>query len=421
MKRLGKLIFVAGLIVLIGMPVFAGGGRQASGRTTLTMSRWAGPHADDQKIVLRDYMAVNPNMNIVMDDIDYLAMKQRQITSIQRPVGRGEYDLLFVFGIWMDEYIENGYLLPLDDFIRASNFDMSIFNQDFIEKNTRNGRLWAFPARPEVQILTYNTEWLARDGRSIPRTIEEVIDLARFYKERGTGIALPAMQNDPSIEIFATFMFSEGGDFVNPNTGRLMLDTDAAKYAVTIWHELSKYAITGSSTWHTDGASQATREGRAPFGFTAAGLAMLNHDPDHSAIVNNVAYTPVPTRNPLISSASYWNWGIARNTPNPQAAFDFLTWLVSPETEKKQSLMNGQTTAINATLGDPDIAAKFPFFGAVVESMRNIRTLPTSVRGAEMNVRLQAALNEIATNPNGVDPLAILARVQAEFANVDLR
>jgi ABC-type glycerol-3-phosphate transport system substrate-binding protein len=410
------------LMVMMGVltaPVFAGSGQQSGGKTTLTMSRWAGPHADDQKIVLRDYMAAHPNINVVMDDIDYMGMKQKQITSIQQPAGRGQYDLLFVFGIWTDEYISNGYILPLDDYIAKAGIDMSIYNQDFLAKETRNGKLYAFPARPEVQVLTYNTEWLARDGKSIPATMDEVIALARFYKEQGTGIAIPAMQNDPAGEIFATLMFSEGGDFIDPATGRLQLDTDAAKYAARTWGELCKYAIVGSSTWHTDGASQAIREGKAPFGFTAAGLAMLNGYPDQSAIVGKAEYRPVPTRKPLVSCASYWGWGIAANTPNPQEAFNFLAWLVSPETEKKQSMMNGQTTCINTTLGDPEIASKYPFFGAVRESMQRIKTLPTSIKGAEMVQRIQAAMNEIATT--GRNPETVLAEVQAEYTGVDLR
>lgn len=418
MKRFVKItlmVMMAGLTV----SVFAGPGQQSSGKTALTMSRWAGPHADDQKVVLRDYMAAHPDINVIMDDIDYLGMKQKQITSIQQPVGRGQYDLVFVFGVWTDEYISNGYILPLDDYVARAGIDMSVYSQDFLAKESRNGKLYAFPARPEVQIMTYNTEWLARDGKSIPATMEEVIALARYYKEQGTGVALPAMQNDPSTDIFSTFLFSEGGDYIDPATGRLMLDSNAAKYAVRMWGELCKYAIVGSPTWHTDQASQATREAKAPFGFTAAGLAMLNGYQDQSAIVGKVAYRPIPTRRPIVSCASYWGWGIAANTPHPQEAFDFLAWLVSPETEKKQSMMNGQTTAINTTLNDPDIAAKYPFFSAVKESMQRIKTMPTSIKGAEMVQRLQAALNEIATTSR--DPETVLAEVQAEYAGVDLR
>ena len=47
-------------------------------KPTIVLSRWAGPHADDQKTVLAKY----PDAIVKVDDIDYGNLKQKQIQSM---------------------------------------------------------------------------------------------------------------------------------------------------------------------------------------------------------------------------------------------------------------------------------------------------------------------------------------------------
>jgi ABC-type glycerol-3-phosphate transport system substrate-binding protein len=425
MKKLEKsLLVMAILFVLLGMPVFAGGGQAGGGggsgsgqKITLTMSRWAGPHADDQKAVIRDYMAAHPNINIVMDDTDNDNARQKQILSARSQTGT--IDLFFVFNPWTDEYVRNGYLEPLDDYIKRAGASLSIYNQAFIQQETFNGKLYAMPTRPEGMFMTFNGEQLRNDGKSIPKNTTELLELAKFYKDKGTGIAMPARQGNASYEVYAALLYSAGGDFYDPNTGRLTLDSEPAKFAINLYDELTQNAVTGSLTWHVDESNAAIREGKAPFGFSVPGLAMLDADPDQSLIVGKAVYAPVPGRNKVVTPLGFFGWAIAANSPHKQEAFDFLMWLVSPETEKRQSLMNGQFSCVTANGNDAEIAAKYPFFGAVAESLQDIRTIPSSSNSVKMLERLTAGLSEVASTNNSAE--AILARIQAEFANADMR
>jgi ABC-type glycerol-3-phosphate transport system substrate-binding protein len=197
------------------------------------------------------------------------------------------------------------------------------------------------------------------------------------------------------------------------------LDSEAAVWAGDLWKELCQNAIVGSLTWHTDEASQAIREEKAPFGIGAAGLAMLDGYPDRSKIIGKVSYTAIPGKNKVVGVASYFGWGIAHNSAHPKEAFEFARWLVSPETEKKQSLMNGQTSCVTANATDPEITSKYPFSEAILESMKEVRTIPGSVNAAKMILRLQAGLSEIGSSNRSARE--VLSAIQAEFAGVDMR
>ncbi|MDR1288663.1 MAG: extracellular solute-binding protein [Treponema sp.] len=420
MRKILKTGVIVILFAAITLPVCAGPGRDGGGsgeKITLTMSRWAGPHADDQKAVIRDYMAAHPNVNIVMDDTDNDNARQKQILSARSRVGT--IDLFFVFNPWTDEYVRNGYLEPLDDHIKRTGLDMGIYNQAFIQQETFDGKLYAFPTRPEGMFMTFNGEQLRNDGKSIPKNTAELLELARFYKAKGTGIAMPARQGNASYEVYAALLYSAGGDFYDQNTGRITLDSEPAKFAINLYDQLTQNAITGSLTWHVDESNAAVREGKAPFGFTVPGLAMLDADPDQSVIVGKAVYAPVPGRNKVVTPLGFFGWAIAANSPHKAEAFDFLTWLVSPAIEKRQSLMNGQFSCVTANGNDSEIAAKYPFFGAVAESLQDIRTMPSSPNCVKMLERLMVGLSEVAST--NVSPETVLARIQSEFASVDMR
>ena len=360
------------------------------GDITLTMSRWAGPHADDQKTVVAEY----PNATIRMDDIDYGNLKQKQIQSLSQT---GELDLIWASEIWLPEYVSNGWVLPMDEYIAASGLDMGIYAAGMVSANTYGGKLYALPTFAQTLILTYNTEWFEREGQAVPTTIDELVAVARYFKEQGTGIALPLMQGQASVDMFAQFLYSAGGDYFDAD-GNFDITSSAAMTAAKLFDDLSVYAIDGSLTWHHDQVSEAIRTEKAPFGITVTGLSFMDTDPEQSAIVDKVGYAAVPGAVSVSGCVSYWSWTIAANSANPEAAFDFAAWLCSPEIEKKQALMNSQITAVSALAEDPEVVASIPFLPAANETLANAKTQPTSEAASVIFDPITASLSEIASS-----------------------
>lgn len=356
---------------------------------TIVLSRWAGPHADDQKTVLAGYA----DAVVRVDDIDYGNLKQKQIQSMS---SSADYDLIWAQEIWLPEYVQNGWLMPLDEMVETTGIDLGIYSPAMVDMNKIDGALYAMPTFAQTLILTYNKEWFEREGQKVPTTVDELIAVAKYFKNKGTGIAMPAAQGQAAADVFAQFLYSAGGDYFGAD-GKLNLLSDEALYAANLWDQLCQYSVDGALTWHHDQVSQAVREEQAPFGITVTGLSGQDSNPEVSKIVDKVGYAPIPGKVKVAGCVSYWSWCVAANSKNPEAAFAVAAWLTSPEVEKAQALMNGQITAVSSLADDAEVVAVIPYLPATNETLANAKTQPTSASALTIFEPLMAALSELSS------------------------
>jgi len=406
MKNKWSLILT--LILAVTMVAILSIAAATAEKPTVVLSRWAGPHADDQKTVLAEY----PDAIVKVDDVDYGNLKVKQIQSLSTSA---DYDLVWASEIWLAEYVSKGWFLPLNDMISKYNVDLSIFSKAMVDMNTTDGKLYAIPTFAQTLILTYNKEWFEKEGQKVPTTVDELLAVAKYFKEKGTGIAIPAMQGQAAADLYGQILYSAGGDYFGSD-GKVNLLSGEAIYAAEVWDKLCEYSITGSLTWHHDQVSAAVREEVAPIGITITGLSGLDSDPKMSKIVDKVGYATIPGKKSVVGVVSYWSWGVAKNSKNPEAAFKLAVWLVSPEVEKKQALMNGQIGAISSLAQDSEVVAKMPFLPATSETLANAKTQPTSVSAGKIFEPLIAALSEIASTNKA--PKDVLVKLQNDLKDV---
>lgn len=373
-----------------------------AGEETLVISRWAGPHADDQKKVLKEY----EDAEVKMDDIDYGNLKQKQIQSLSTS---GDYDLVWVHETWLKDYVDKGFLLPLNDLVKEKGTDLSIYSDSMIASNTIDGEFYAFPTFAQTYMITYNKEWFEEEGQKVPETPEELVKTAEYFKKQGTGIAIPAMQGAAAVDVFSSILYSYGGDYFDAE-GNLDLTSEPMKKSFALWKDLCDNSVAGSLTWHNDQVSQAVREEKAPFGITISGLANMDVDPETSLITDKVGYAPIPGEIENTGVVTYWSWAVAENSKNPEAAYDLAVWLTSPETEKEQSLMNGQITAVKSLAEDEEVVENIPVLPVANEILASAKPQPSTGDSSKILESLQAALSEIGAA--GADPVEVSENLQ---------
>jgi multiple sugar transport system substrate-binding protein len=112
-----------------------------------------------------------------------------------------------------------GYLLPLDEFIAASDvIDPKDYWRGFYEIGRIGGKTYAVPLGTDCRVLFYNKTLFDRAGLTPPRTWPELVDAARRLTDRQRkvyGIAFPA--NDEWSAAYDTL-----GDFLVANDGYLL-------------------------------------------------------------------------------------------------------------------------------------------------------------------------------------------------------
>lgn len=374
---------------------------------TVVGSRWAGPNADTQKAIVKNYT----NGTIIIDDVDYNNLKEKQILSMS---ASAEYDLIWVPEVWLPEYVANGWLLPLDELVARDSFPLDNYLSGIVDIGKVDGKLYAMPDMMQGLMMTYNMEWLEKEGQNIPTTWDELLALSKYFKDAGTGIGLPVMQGQAAMDLFAMILYSNGGDYFDAN-GKLALTDDVCLEAAKQYAELCKYAMSGSATWHNDQVSEAIRTGKCPFGITLSGLAGLDANPEGSVISESVAYGAMPGAKKVAGCLNTWSWAIAANSANPDAAWEAVKYLVSEPVEKQMAVEIGHTSAVKSLSEDADVLAAEPFLPALSAQMAEGKTQPLNANAAALSDPLQAALSEIAAS--GADPVAVFTKLQNDFVD----
>ena len=385
----------------------------AQPKQNLLVSVWAGPHADLQKRVAAEYK----KDTIIIDDVDYGNLKAKQLTSFQARSGSGNYDVVWVNSQWMKEYTDAGYLLPIDDFIKSAGLDMRIYSKGLLDGCIFNGKTYGFPTFAQTLIIAYDGDVFQKEGLKAPSNAEELVRIAKYFKQKGSGIALPAKQGSGAATLFSQLLFSDDGYFFDKN-GKLNLTSKEAVYAASIYKQLVQNAVPGVLAWHHDETAEAVRMKNAPIGIIISGLANQNHDPNRSLIVNSVKYAPLAGKNGKAAATnSFWVWAVAKNSKNPKDAFDFAAWMASPAIEKKQTLADQQVSGIESLSNDPEILAKAPFLPIVMKQLANGKVEPPLANFGKLKSALIVALSKIATTD--AKPEDVLAKLQQDMAGVD--
>ena len=382
------------------------GDSQAEGGSgvELVATRWSGGQSDDQKELVKNYAAAT----IVIDDIAYDKLKEKEILNMQKN-GTGDYDLIYVAEVWCPDYVKNGWLMPLNDYIEKYDVDMSVYNQSLLDAMTVDGQVYSLPTFTQTSILAYDEEAMGRYGKGVPETFDELIECAKWFKENeGSGIAIPAMQGQSAVDFFGGILYSCGGEFIED--GKIALDSDAAAQAIEIWQQLCLYSMDGSSTWHVDDVAQAVKDGNAPISISISGNCSSYLDPEQSAVAETIRFAKMPgiNGNDYVGTANFWGWSVAKNSANPEEAFQSIVWLTSEEQEKAAALANGSISALPALAGDSEVLEQIPYLPAVTDTLAKARILPTAGDSSTMLTELQAVLSQIAVDPSGADAKGLL-------------
>jgi ABC-type glycerol-3-phosphate transport system substrate-binding protein len=406
----GKKLFALAAIALL----VAGGAWAQAKKPSLLVSRWAGPHADFQKQVVADY----PWASVRIDDIDFGSLKQKQLTSFQAVKGNGNYDVVWVNVPWMKEYVDAGYIIPLDDYIKASKLDMSIYAKGMLDGCVFNGKTYGLPTFAQCLILAYDSEALARAKLQPPKTADELVAVAKYFKEKeGTGIAIPAKQGPASATLYSQLLYSSGGNYFDKN-GKLDLTSPASVYAAGIYQQLAKYSVKGALAWHHDETAEAVRTKSAPIGTIMSGLAGLNADPEKSMIVNSVKYATITGKDgKAAANNAFWVWAVAKNATDPAESFKFISWFTSPAIEKRQTLANKQISAITSLSSDPEVMKTMPFLSAVMTELANGKIDPPLKKLQALKDALIVNLSALASTD--ITPLEAMKKAQETLKDVD--
>ena len=388
----------------------------AKKNVTLTISRWAGPHADAQAELLKEFEK-KTGIIVKMDAIDYGQLYQKQVLNMSSKTG--QYDLVWAQEIWLPKYVKSGYLKPLNDYfndksLTGNTFNVKDYTESIIKINTVGEKLYGLPTYIQTPILVYNKDMLDKEGLKPPSTWAEVLEVAKHFKALGTGIALPNKQGQVAVDMWAALMRSNDGDYYNAD-GKLDLAQPKNVETAAFWQDLAATSMTGSANWHYDEVNKAVQFGTAPIGITASGLAAALEDTTNSKVAGKLGYAPLPYSKHSYGTLAIWDWCVTADSKNPSEAFQLASWLTSKEIEKQMGLKTGQISAVTSLNDDKELVSKMPWLPAVGKALENSNTQPLDENSPKLMDAMATALSELGVSNK--DPKAILQKAQDQLTS----
>lgn len=348
----------------------------------------------------------------------------REALSSELVAGGGNYDVIIVMDQWASSV--HDLFRPLQDEVKARGIDLKRYPDTFLAAGQVGGDLIGLPIRGHVQLLFYRKDLFAKHDLAPPQTWDDVSRAAKVLEDSEglSGIAIDygksAQQN---LYVWYDFVWANGGAVLTPD-GKPAFNAPAAVKGTQDYVGLlkSKVAAPGSINFDEQDAVNSMVQGKSAMmpGWWWS-LSVLT-DPKTSALKpEQVGFATLPTIGgaPHVTYTNTWVFGVAKTTPEPEAALQFLSWLTDPAVERDILLDRGinEIVAVQwSNLEDPEVNARFGGLQKFAAAeLKDARIIHYDANYPQVAETLAGAVSEVA---GGADPQTTLDAAAATLKRV---
>lgn len=347
--------------------------------TTITAAMASHPSTTAFQDMVDEFTELT-GINVQWDVVEETNLKQKELTDA---TSGGAYDVLMVDAFWINEFASKNVLVPLEDYLNNANKTPEWFDYEDIMAAYRNGIskaddvIYGIPSAGETRFIAYRTDLFEKYDKEPPETMEEFLELAQFFTGREEGLYGVSMRAQRGIHFasgWMSLMYNFGGGFVDQST----IGSDEIKVTCTdpktveslqYFVDLLKCAPPDVGTYTHEEALGAFLAGKTAMWLDATALANQITDPESSTVADKVAFVPTPT-GPEGDGAALagWNLGISQKSENKDAAWAFITFMVSKE-KSVEYVKNGGVSTRSSCFENEELAAENPSYPAQKEAL----------------------------------------------------
>ena len=204
------------------------------------------------------------------------------------------YDVLWGDHQLIQEWAQNGWLKPLDDYIKRYYNDYAFYDipQTAWDAVTYNGKIYAIPSSSNIWMLYCRTDLFQEAGLKYPpKTLGELTEAARILTVPGEryGFATTMLRGINGANGIDYFLRLFGGGWVDENMNPYF-GGDAGMKALNALHELLKYSPKDILTYNNNDLMTAFQQDRVAMGFLWSSRAGGVNDEQESRVVGKVEF-----------------------------------------------------------------------------------------------------------------------------------
>ena len=282
---------------------------------------------------------------------------------------------------WIEEMAKSRMLTRLDHFFplaeREAFLDLAIRQCEY------EGHVYGVPSFITAGVLFYRSDLLKKYGFKPPITWDELIHQGRTIVEGEKdpdlqGLIFQGYEYEGGSCVFLEFLWSNGGDVLDAE-GNVVINSPEAIGALTYMRDfIYKYKLTPEKITGSDfGVEKYTDfvEGKAVF------LRMWPHvmqavESENSKVAGKVKLAPLPA-GPMgkhgTSVVGGWNMCIPMHTKSPAAAWSFIRFSTSYESQKLKAIHGGPLPTLKSLYEDPDVLRSKPYYAGLPEILSSAR------------------------------------------------
>jgi len=298
-----------------------------------------------------------------------------------------DIDVFLMDVIWPPEFAAAGWALPLDDLVTEAA--RREFLAGAILANTYGGKLFGVPLFIDSGVLYFRKDLLGKHGLAPPATWEELVDQAGriVAAEQRAGNEIHGFsgqfkQYEGLVCDMMEYVLSNGGNIIEPGTGRVALADPPAVEAVRFVRDeiVGNAAPRGVLTYQEPESLDLFVQGKAVFHRNWPYAWKIANDPARSTVAGNVGIAVLPhfAGGKSFAALGGWQVGVAATTANRAAAWTFAEFITGPRVQKILALKGGRAPTRTALYRDPEVLAANPQFADLMGVFLTAHPRPSS-------------------------------------------
>ena len=194
------------------------------GGKTITCAFVPHPTTDAYQVMVDEFTELT-GINVRWDIIEEGYLRQKLL--LEHEAKTGVYDVLLIDAFNMAEYSPSGVAIDLKPWLDNPELTPEWFDYEDILPAYRdgigkyNGVIYGIPVAGETRYVGYRKDLFEKYGKEPPKTMEEMLELAKFFKGKEEGLYGIGMRGQRGIHFasgWMTTMYQNGGQYLDQQT-----------------------------------------------------------------------------------------------------------------------------------------------------------------------------------------------------------
>jgi multiple sugar transport system substrate-binding protein len=317
---------------------------------------------------LQRFSKTYPHIKIVREIGPHSSTEYHDLLTQKLKNKDSSVDVFFIDVIWPSEFAAAGWALPLDN--RFQSQQQEEFLNATVQAGTYQGHIYGIPGWIDTGMLYYRKDLLKKYNFDPPKTWGELVKQAAtiIEAEKGglRGYSGQFKQYEGLICNMLEFVGSNNGHLLSDDGAHSNLATPSVLNAVQFVRDkiVNGLATRAVLTYQEPESLAVFIQGKAVFHRNwPYAWEVANHS-DRSKIAGKVGVTTLPKfqDGQSVAALGGWLYGISAYSRHPEEAWDFISFMASPEMQKFFAINASLAPARKALFSDPDILRANPQF-----------------------------------------------------------